>query len=145
MAICVPPSHPEGRPAVWRAESPSANEPYGPPGGNVTRSLTLKRPVGVGLSGLPAATGIVASVRRTRAVPGDSPHVHAERRAVGRLVELGVDAAKRLLTVLVGALHLGPADRKRQPHRTDRTEAGPPPARPLQQLEVDLGREDLLH
>jgi hypothetical protein len=57
MATWSPPVQPGGR-LGWRPERPNAYQPYGPDGSPVeTRSVTLKRPVGVGESGAPRPTG----------------------------------------------------------------------------------------
>jgi hypothetical protein len=60
-------------------------------------------------------------------------------------VELGVHAAEVVGPADVGALDLRAAHRERVPSRLDGAEAGSPDLGFLQQLEVDLDPEDLLH
>ena len=83
----------------------------------------------------PAQTGTyLGSLTRTR---------NAGR--LGQLVKLGVHAAQRLVTVLVGALHRRRADRKRVAHRPDAAEPEAPATGPLQGLDVDLRGEHPVH
>jgi hypothetical protein len=63
MASWVPPRHPGGR-FGWCPERPKAYQPNGPEGSPVaTRSVTLKRPVGVGESAAPTPIGKAATIR----------------------------------------------------------------------------------
>src|SRR5690242_11392644 len=68
-----------------------------------------------------------------------------DRAAVaGQLVELRVDAAHRILAVLVGPLDLNRAHRQRLAHRAHAAEAVAAPGRALEDVEIDVGGEDLL-
>src|SRR5439155_14825124 len=69
---------------------------------------------------------------------------HSEAITVGQLEELGVDAAERLLAVLVRPFDLGRADRQRLAHGPDRAEPISPAAATLEVLLIDRDREDAL-
>src|SRR6266542_4320909 len=71
---------------------------------------------------------------------------NAERRLADRqLVELGVDTAELLQPALVARLHLDVAHRQRGRGRAHGTEAAAPGLGLLEQVEIDLDVEDLLH
>src|SRR5439155_2063373 len=70
----------------------------------------------------------------------------AKRRLADReLEELGIPAAELVRPALVAALDLDLAHRQRLPLRLHRAKADAPALRGLQEVEVDLDLEDLLH